>query len=127
MSWEQKSNHALSILRRLECLSELELQVISVIISNLYLLQFPNSVFYIFLDTKRLSTSYVMNHREIKATRTCSGRCWRQEVAEGYSRGYETLRARRSSGGIKNIIQIQARSIIGNDSAIYISSIKSHP
>ena len=48
-----------------------------------------------------------------------------REVAEGDSRGYETLLARQSSGGI--LIQIQARSIIGNDSAIYISSIKSHP
>ena len=39
----------LVFLRRLECLSELKLENIPVIISNLYLLQFPNSVFIIFL------------------------------------------------------------------------------
>lgn len=101
--------------RRLECLSELKLEIIPVIISNLYLLQFPNSVFLYFYMT----TSYIMYHREIIP----SG--WMREVAEGGSRGYETLWARQSSGGI--LIQIQDRSIIGNDSAIYISSIKSHP
>ena len=57
--------------RRLECLSELKLEIIPVIISNLYLLQFPNSVFYIFLHDNELYNESQRNH----TVRVDSGGC----------------------------------------------------